>query len=168
MATMEETQQCPRVGSATTGATTGVPPADETWSRAYPAGSLAGSHRNHRGQDQGVVEEREDLMSEYRLAHRIVGHVDVGDGEARAHRQGEIGEVALLRALLAGEVEPSGRFFGSIVHVGVVERVGAVRYSPGREHPQRGHDGQGYAPYGFQVTHFGSKADRQHQAHQAY
>ena len=48
-------------------------------------------------------------MSEYCLAHSIVGHIDVGDGKARADRKGEIGKVALLRTLLAGEGEPSGQ-----------------------------------------------------------
>lgn len=55
---------------------------------------LAGSHRYHRGQDRGVVEKRENLVSENCLAYRIVGYIDIGDGKARADRKGEIGKVA--------------------------------------------------------------------------
>jgi hypothetical protein len=62
------------------------------------------------------------------LACRIVRHIDVGDGKARADRKSEVGKIALLRTLLAGKGKPSGRIFGSIVLVGVVERVGAVKY----------------------------------------
>jgi hypothetical protein len=73
-------------------------------------------------------------MPKDRLAHRIVGYIDVGDGKARAYRKGEIGKVALLRTLLAGKGKPSRRFLGSIVQVSVVERIGAVKYSPRRDH----------------------------------
>ena len=47
-------------------------------------------------------------MSEDRLAHRIVGYIDVGDGDARAHRKSEVGKIALLRILLAGKGKPPG------------------------------------------------------------
>jgi hypothetical protein len=66
-------------------------------------------------------------VSEGCPAHRLAGYIDVGDGKARADGEGEIGEVALLRTLLAREVEPPGRFLGSIVEVGVVESVGIWR-----------------------------------------
>ena len=73
-------------------------------------------------------------MSKDCLAHRIVGYIDVGDGDARADRKSEVGKIALLRTLLAGKGKPSGRFFGSIVQVSVVERIGGVKYSPRRDH----------------------------------
>jgi hypothetical protein len=73
-------------------------------------------------------------MSKDCLAHRIVGYIDVGDGKARADRKGEIGKVALLRTLLAGKGKPSGRFFGSIVQVSLVERIGGVKYFPCQDH----------------------------------
>ena len=73
-------------------------------------------------------------MSKDCLAHRIVGYIDVGDGKARADRKCEIGKVALLRSLLTGKGKPSGRFFGSIVEVSVVERIGSVKYSLRRDH----------------------------------
>jgi hypothetical protein len=63
-------------------------------------------------------------MSKDCLSHPTVSYIDVGDGKARADRKGEIGKVALLRTLLAGKGKPPGRFFGSIVQVSVVERVG--------------------------------------------
>jgi hypothetical protein len=94
----------------------------------------APSHRYHRGQDRGVVEEGENLVSEGCLAHRNVGYVDVGDGKARTDRKGKIGKVALLGTLLAREGEPTRGFLGSIVEVSVVESVRSVKYSPGRDH----------------------------------
>ena len=86
------------------------------------------------------------------LAHRIVGNIDVGDGKARADRKGEIGKVALLRTLLAGKGKPSGRFFGSIVQVSVVERIGGVKHPPRRDNSYSGHESQRCAPHGFQVA----------------
>ena len=73
-------------------------------------------------------------MSKDCLAHRIVGYINVGDGKARTDRKGEIGKVALLWTLLAGKVKPSGRLFGPVVKVGVVERIGGVEYCPRRDH----------------------------------
>jgi len=73
-------------------------------------------------------------MSKDCSAHRITGYIDVRDGNARADRKGEIGKVALRRTLLARKGKPSGRFFGSIVQVSVVERIGGVEYSPRRDH----------------------------------
>ena len=69
-------------------------------------------------------------MSKYCSAHRIFRYIDLGNGNARADSEGEIGKVALRRTLLAGKGKPSGRFFGSIVQVSVVERIGGIEYSP--------------------------------------
>ena len=61
-------------------------------------------------------------MSKDRSAYRSVGYIYVRDSEGRTDCEGEVGEVLLVRALLAGKGKPSGRIFGSIVLVGVVER----------------------------------------------
>ena len=107
-------------------------------------------------------------MSKDCSAHRIFRYIDVGNGNARADRKGEIGKVALRRTLLAWKRKPSGRVFGSILLVSVMERVGGVKYPPRRDNTYRSHEGQGYASCRFQVTYFGREADRQHQTHKAY
>ena len=69
------------------------------------------------------------------LAYRSVGYIYVGDGKARSDRKSEVGKVELIRTLLAGKGKPSGRFFGSVVQVSVVECIGGVKYCPRRDHP---------------------------------
>ena len=107
---------------------------NEAWGLFYSVAPLTGSHRYHSGKDRGIVEERENLMSKDCLAYRIVSYINVGDGKARTDRKGEIGKVALPWTLLAGKIKPSGRLFGSVVKVGVVERIGGVEYCPRRDH----------------------------------
>jgi hypothetical protein len=107
---------------------------------ALCAGSLANEEVNHQGQDRGVKEERENLMSKDCSTYRSVGYIHVRDGKASSDGEGEVGEVELIRILLARKVKPSGRLFGSIVLVSVVERKGAVKYSPRRDNSQGGHD----------------------------
>ena len=72
-------------------------------------------------------------MSKDRSAYRSVGYIHVRDGKARSDGEGEVGEVELVRTLIAWKGKPSGRFFGSIVEVSVVERKRAVKYSPRRD-----------------------------------
>jgi hypothetical protein len=72
-------------------------------------------------------------MSKDSSAYRSVGYIHVRDGKARTDREGEVGEVELVRTLVAGKGKPSGRFFGSIVQVSVVERIGGVQYPPRRD-----------------------------------
>src|SRR5215216_3997677 len=76
---------------------------------------MAGEEIYHQGQDRGVVEKRENLMSKDRSAYRLVGYIHVRDGKARSDGEGEVGEVELVRTLVAWKGKPSGRFFGSIV-----------------------------------------------------
>jgi hypothetical protein len=88
-------------------------------------------------------------MSKDCLAYRWVGYSHVRDGKARADGEGEVGEVQLLWALLARKGKPSGRFFGSIVQVSVVQRIGDVKYSPRRDHSQSIQDDHRYASCSF-------------------
>jgi hypothetical protein len=54
-------------------------------------------------------------MPEDRSVYRSVGYIHVRDGKANSDGEGEVGEVELVRILLAWKGKPSGRFFGSIV-----------------------------------------------------
>src|SRR5215208_5761860 len=101
-------------------------------------------------------------------AYRSVGYIHVRDGKARTYREGEVGEVELVRTLVAGKGKPSGRFSGSIVQVSVVQRIGGVKYPPRRDNSQSSYKSQRYASYRFQVAYIRHQADGQHQSHQAY
>ena len=72
-------------------------------------------------------------MSKDCSAYRSTRYIHVRDGKARTDREGEVGEVQLIRTFVAGKGKPSGRFFGSIVLVSVVEGIGAVKYYPRRD-----------------------------------
>ena len=72
-------------------------------------------------------------MSKDRSAYRSVGYIHVRDGKARGYGEGEVGEVELIRILPIRKVKPSGRLFGSIVLVSVVECILGVKYSPRRD-----------------------------------
>jgi hypothetical protein len=121
--------------------------------------SLANDEVYHQDQDRGVVEKRENLMPKDCSAHQRVGYVHVGDGKARTDREGEVGEVQLVRTLLAGKGKPSGRSFGSIVQVSVVECVGGMKHSPRRDHAQSGHESQRCASHSLQVAYVGYQAN---------
>ena len=69
-------------------------------------------------------------MSKDCSAYRSVGYIHVRDGKARSDSEDEVGEVELIRILLAQKGKPSGRLFGSIVKVSVVECIRAVKHSP--------------------------------------
>ncbi len=66
-------------------------------------------------------------------AYRSVCYIHVRDGKAHSDGEREVGEVELIWILLAWEVKPSGRLFGSIVLVSVVECKGGVKYPPRRD-----------------------------------
>jgi hypothetical protein len=62
-------------------------------------------------------------MSKDCSAYRSVSYIHVRDGKAHSDGEGEVGEVELIRSLLAWKGKPSGRFFGSIVQVSVVKCI---------------------------------------------
>ena len=47
-------------------------------------------------------------MSKDRSAYRSVGYIHVRDGKAHSDGEGEVGEVELVRILLAWKGKPSG------------------------------------------------------------
>src|SRR5215216_1062718 len=118
--------------------------------------SLANDEVYHQYQDRGVVEKRENLMPKDCSAHQRVGYVHIGDGKARTDR---VGEVHLVRTLLAGKGKRSGRSFRSIVQVSVVECVGGMKHSPRRDHAQSGHESQRCASHSLQVAYVGYQAN---------
>jgi hypothetical protein len=107
-------------------------------------------------------------MSKDCSAYRSVGYIHVRDGKAHSDGEGEVGEVELIRSLLAWKGKPSGRFFGSIVKVSVVECKRTVQYSPRRDNSSCGHESHRDATCSIQVAYSGHQPDCQRHTHQAY
>src|SRR6266850_8242954 len=52
-------------------------------------------------EQRGIEDERDDAVAEYGPADRLAAHRHVGDLRAHADHEGEIGEVPVVRFLLA-------------------------------------------------------------------